>query len=146
MHYETSVDIEAPAGRVWEVLTDLERWPEWTASMTRLEIMDGKELTDGSEVRVKQPRMRALVWRVIEFEPERSFSWTSRIGGVTTVGDHRLASRLASGPDGVVTVTLAIRQTGLLTPVVGLLVGAQTRRYLQLEAQGLKRRSEAAQE
>jgi len=37
MKYEVSIDIVADTQLVWEVLTDLERWPEWTQSVTRLE-------------------------------------------------------------------------------------------------------------
>jgi hypothetical protein len=57
---------------------------------------------------------------------------------VTTVGGHRITPR----GDGV-EVTLSIRQTGPLAWLVGLITSRLTRRYVQTEANGLKRRSES---
>jgi hypothetical protein len=54
------------------------------------------------------------------------------------VGDHWLTS----GPLGQVTVTLGIRNDGPLGGLVELLLGRLTRRYVSMEAAGLKRRCE----
>ena len=42
-------------------------------------------------------------------------------------------------------VTLGIHQSGPLAPIVALLAGGRTKRYVQMEADGLKTRCEAAQ-
>jgi hypothetical protein len=42
-----------------------------------------------------------------------------------------------------VPVTLSLDQQGFLAPVVSRLTGARIRRYVQMEADGLKRRSES---
>ena len=108
MRYETSVDIHAPANRVWHVLTDVTRWPEWAASMSKVARLDAGPLAVGSRARVKQPRLPATVWRVSDIEPGRCFSWTASAQGVTTTGTHRLTVR----GDGVVRVELGIVQSG----------------------------------
>lgn len=139
MQYETSVDIDAALGEVWAVVTDVERWPEWTASMTRVQRLDSGAFGVGSTVRITQPRIPAMVWQVTGLTPERSFTWETKSGGVTAIADHRLTANASNG----VTATLAIRQRGFLAPLVGLLTLTLTRRYVQMEAQGLKRRCEA---
>jgi uncharacterized membrane protein len=35
MLFAATIDVVAPAQLVYEVYTDVERWPEWTASVTR---------------------------------------------------------------------------------------------------------------
>jgi uncharacterized protein YndB with AHSA1/START domain len=135
--YEISVDIDAAPDEVWRVLTDVERWPEWTPSMTRVERLDSGPLQVGSTARIKQPKFPPTVWRVTQLEPGQSFSWTASGPGVTTVGGHRITPR-----DDGVEVTLSIRQTGPLAWLVGLLTSRLTQSYVQMEANGLKRRSE----
>jgi uncharacterized membrane protein len=139
VHHETSIEIAAGADAIWSRLSDVERWPEWTRSVTKVERLDGGEVGVGNRARVKQPGMPALVWEVTDYAPETSFSWASKLPGVTTTGGHRLAS----GPGEAVTVTLTLDQEGFLAPVVWWLTGSRTRRYVQIEAEGLKRRSEA---
>jgi uncharacterized membrane protein len=139
MLFETTIEIEAPREKVWSTLVDVERWPEWTASMTSIELLTGAPLAPSSRLRVKQPRMRALVWEVTDLVPGEAFTWRSSILGVTSVGTHRIAA----ASDHSVTVTLALDQSGFLAPIIGFLAARMTRRYVDTEARGLKARCEA---
>ena len=136
--FETSVDVAAPAERVWEVLLDVERAPEWTASMTDVTLLGAGPLAVGSRVRIKQPRLPPAVWEVTSLDPGRSFSWRAGGPGFTTIGEHRVT---AEGPERA-TATLGIRRTGPLAGVADRLFGKIDRRYVTMEAEGLKRRSE----
>jgi len=138
MTYETTITIDAPADEVWAVLTDVERWPEWTASMQKVERRSEGDLTVGARIRIKQPHLPAITWDVTDIDPGRRFSWTASSPGVTTVADHRL-ERL---DDSAVAVHLAIRRSGPLAGVVDRLLAGVTRRYVGMEAEGLKRRCE----
>lgn len=146
MRYEYSVDVDATPAEVWAVLVDVERWPEWTASTTLVRRLDGGAFGVGSTARVKQPKLRAMVWRVTEFEPEVAFVWEATSGGVTTVAGHRIAAHTGTGEGADtgtgVRVTLDVTQRGPLAPLVGALAGPLTRRYVRTEAHGLKRRCE----
>ena len=142
MQFEISTDIDAALGDVWMVLTDIERWPQWTTSMTSVERLDEGPFAVGSTARVRQPRLPAAVWEVVDLEPRVSFSWAAKMPGMTTTAEHRLTSR----PGGGVGVTLSIHQTGALSPFVALFTSRITRRYVQMEADGLKRRCESAPE
>jgi uncharacterized protein YndB with AHSA1/START domain len=137
VEFRTSTHINAPIGRVWEILTDVEHWPEWTRSMSTVKRLDPGPLTIGSRARITQPKLPTVVWQVTELTPLQSFSWTARGLGITSVADHRLTNT-----DGSTDVTLVFRQTGPLSAVLRLISGELTRRYMEMEAQGLKRRSE----
>jgi len=139
MAYETSIEIDAAPEKVWAVLTDVRRWPEWTASMQKIEPRGGDELAVGSKFRIKQPKVPAVTWEVTEFEPERSFTWTATSPGVTTVAEHRITP---IGPSKV-EVHLGIRRSGRLAGLVSGLSASLTRRYVAMEAEGLKQRCEA---
>jgi uncharacterized membrane protein len=136
--HEVTIHIDAPREVVWRTLMDVARWPTWTASMTNVEPLDDGPLAVGHRVRIKQPMLPAMIWTVSVLEPEQSFAWTSSSGGVHTTGVHEVTDAATGG----VTVRLAIDDRGALAPLVRLLVGRRGRRYVQMEAEGLKRRAE----
>jgi uncharacterized membrane protein len=137
MEIEAQVEIDRPPDVVWPVMVDIERWPDWTPSITAVERLDASLFGIGSRVRIRQPRLKTMVWQVSQFREGRLFVWDARSPGVFIVGSHEVKAR-AHGS----TVILKIKQTGWLTPLVTLLFGNLTRRYVQMEAQGLKRRCE----
>lgn len=139
MRYEIEVDIDAEPATVWAVLADVERWPDWTSSMTLVRRLEDGPFGVGSTVRVRQPKLPTAVYTVTEHAPGQAFTWAARSPGVTTVAGHHVVSR----EGGHATVRLTLDQTGVLAPVVGLLAAKLTRRYVTLEAEGLKRRCES---
>ena len=141
MDIERVIDIAAPREQVWATMTDIERWPEWTASVRSVERLDGGPFAVGSRVRIRQPRFPAAIWTVTALEPGRYFEWRSPAPGLLSVGGHRVD---AAG-DRASRVTLSLAWSGPLAPVMRLLFGKLSRRYVEMEARGLKRRCEAAQ-
>ncbi len=66
-------------------------------------------------------------------EPDRSFVWETRGGGVTTVGDHRVE------PDGAGSkITITLRTHGPLTGVIDLLMGRLARSHVDMELEGFR--------
>ena len=49
-HFSIAVEIQAPPDRVWAVLRDIERWPEWTPAVTSNQRVDRGPLALGSRV------------------------------------------------------------------------------------------------
>ena len=131
-------EIAAPADVVWRVFSDVEHWPEWTESVTRLTALDGRELRPGARFEIRQPRFPKLVWKVTAVEPGVSWTWVSRSPGAVTTATHVVR---AAGPDRTV-VEQVLNQGGVLGGLVGRLMAGTTRRYLEMEAAGLKARSE----
>lgn len=128
------VEIRVSAARVWATLLDVERWPNWTASVTRIQRLDIAPLTIGSRLRIWQPRLKTAVWKVTSFdESRRLFVWTTRNPGITVVGSHGVDA-IENGSR----VTLSIQFFGLLSPLLGRLYGNLTQTYLAMEGTGLK--------
>ena len=139
MIVQDEIIIESQASAVWAVFTDVEQWPTWTESVTSVELLDTATLGPTSRARIKQPRFPTLLWTVTAMEPGTSWSWTARSPGATTIASHQLE---ALG-DGRTRVVQTIDQRGPLGVLVGLLTKRLTRRYLAMEAAGLKHRVEA---
>jgi uncharacterized membrane protein len=135
---EDSVEIDAPAQLVWEVFSDVQRWPEWTASVTSLVGQDGANLAVGKRFAIKQPGMSKLVWKVTEITPGSSWTWVQRSPGVRVSARHWVIPQ----PGGRTLVCQQLDQGGVLGALVGRLMIKKTKRFLELEAQGLKARSE----
>ncbi|MEJ2885265.1 SRPBCC family protein [Actinomycetospora aeridis] len=138
MRHESTADIPAPVQQVWDVLIDVERWPEWTPTMRRVEILDGATLAEGTRVRVRQPRLPVLVWTVDEVRPGEAFSWVSGPAAGRTRATHELTVL----PDGGTRIALALVQRGL-SAVFGALSTGLTKAYLRTEAESLRARCSA---
>ena len=134
------ITIDAPADRIWAVYTDVERWPEWTASVTSAQLDPPGPLSIGTRARIKQPRFLPVTWIVTELQAGHSWTWANRSPGATTIAHHVLTTIA----EGRVHVQLSIEQRGVLGRPVGWVVRRLTRKYLRLEAEGLRRRSEAS--
>ena len=136
--FSSSIDIAAPPDRVWSVMRDVERWSEWTPSVTSIELLDGA-LTVGSRARVRQPRLPAALWEVTDIQEGREFTWVSRAPGILVLARHGVAP-VAGGAH----ATLSIEYSGALGPLLARLTRTINDRYLALEAEGLKARSEGS--
>lgn len=138
MFTEDSIEIDAPPQVVWDVFSDVERWPEWTASVTSLTGRDGSTLAVGRRFAIKQPGLQKLTWKVTEIEPGSSWTWVTRSPGVQVIARHYVTAL----PGGRTLVRQELDQRGVLGALVGHLTVKRTKRFLSMEARGLKARSE----
>jgi hypothetical protein len=135
--FSQSVEIQASPQRVWTVMSEIERWPEWTPTVHSVQRLDSGPLAPGKRARICQPRLPPTDWQVTGLDEGRSFTWVARSPGVSVTAHHRVEAM-----EGGSRATLAIQFGGVLGPLVGWLTRGLNERYLYLEAAGLKRRSE----
>jgi len=135
-HFRITVDIDAPPGRVWEVMSDVERWHEWTPSIRSVRRLGRGPFAVGSRVVVRQPKFPPAVWKVTDIDAGR-FTWVSRASGLRVIACHSVEP-IGGGSR----ATLSLELRGLFGGVFGWLTRGITERYLAYEASGLRARSQ----
>jgi uncharacterized membrane protein len=140
MRFEQSIDIDAPQQRVWEVLGDLEAWPQRIETVDAVELLTPAPVGAGSRVRLRQPKLPEGTWEITVWDAPSYFEFRQKSGGVTNVAGHRVEAL----EEGRSRLTLTLDMRGLLVPVVARFYRDLTNRYMTVEAQGMKRAAESA--
>ena len=134
MELQHTIEIAAPPEAVWKMLIDVERWPQWTASVSSVERAEKSVFGLGSQARIEQPKLAKSLWTVIRFEPARRFDWESR-----TTGSHTIAGHIIE-PNGTGSkVTLTVQVSGWAARLLQGFLKPLTERYMATEAEGLKK-------
>lgn len=76
--------IDAPAAVCWELLTDLDRWPEWGPSL-RAASLDGDRFERGATGTLTPFVGPRLSFEITEFEPGNRWAW--KVAGIDAT-DH----------------------------------------------------------
>lgn len=137
--YSASQVISAPASTAWRYISDVTEWPTWLPTVLHVQALTSNSLAVGARFKIVQPKLRPVVWSVIELNPERNFVWQSSNLGLTLWANHTITEQ----PNGGSKVLLEFRFSGILAPLVALIAGPITRRYLATEALSLKARAES---
>lgn len=133
-----SIHIEAPPAVVWAVTEDVERWPEWTPTVTAVRRLDAGPFGLGSVARLKQPAQPEADWTVTAFTPEEQFTWETRRPGLHIVGTHQMRQE-GNGTLNTLRVEASDALAVVLWPLLRLAIG----HALRQENHGLKTRCEA---
>lgn len=129
--------IDAPPEAVWEVTRDVERWPEWTPTMTSATLLGDGVLKLGASARIKQPGQAEARWVVTAFESGRGFTWETRKPGLRMIATHEI-SRSGVGTQN----ELVMEAKGALAVLLRPILRQTIRRALAAENLGLKKRCE----
>jgi hypothetical protein len=82
-----SVDLAASPHAVWQVLVDLDRWPEWNQDIRSVAAPDG--VCEGATFRWRSgPGTITSTFAVVD--PDRELSWTGRSMSIRAVHVYRL--------------------------------------------------------
>ena len=82
---ESSIEIDAPPARVWEVISDVRNAPQWSSQAVKV-ITPGRRTNKGTwalNINKRGPVFWPTTSRVVEFEPGRRFA--NRISENTTI-------------------------------------------------------------
>lgn len=137
---ERSITINASADRVWQILVDFERYPEWNPFVISAsgEAQPGKRIT----VRIKPPGKRAMTFRprVLVATPGRELRWLGRllVPGLFD-GEHSFTIE-PLGPDRCRLVQ-AETFSGILVGLLGSTLRATAQGFEQMN-EALKTRAE----
>jgi uncharacterized protein YndB with AHSA1/START domain len=137
MRVSHALHIDAPPESVWRVTVDIERWPEWTPTVTSATRLDSGALRLGSRARLSQPMQPPGEWVVTRFEPMRAFAWETHRRGLRMCGTHELHPE-GNGTGNV----LHVDAEGVLAVLLWPLLRVALRRALADENRGLKQRCE----
>ena len=137
MRVEHSIYIGAPVETVWSVTQDVERWPEWTPTVTSVQLVGERVLRVGATARIKQPLQPESEWLVTDYIPGNRFSWETTRLGLRIVATHELSEE-QGGTRNVLTVNATGPVAVLLWPVLRLAM----QKALSDENAGLKRHCE----
>lgn len=139
---EHRIGIHAPAEFIWEVLYDLERWPEWnplyTTAKGQIRIGSEVELTlnlEGEAPRVIKPR-------ILEWVPNDQIHWRMAMLGGLVSNTRFLEIEILEEASCIFSNGELFG--GLLGPRVAKRVGRKVYRGFQAMSEALKARAEAA--
>jgi len=137
-YFRQVVEIRSSPPHVWSILLDVERWPEWTTSVTKVQRMDIGPLTLGSRTRIWQPRLMPAVWQITSLdEPRHVFAWTTHVLGVKINARHQVEGLKSHSR-----VTLTLHYAGMAGALLARVYRNLNWDYLSREGNGLKQRCE----
>ena len=91
MKNESSVIIDRPLEQVWKLIVDFANYPKWDPVIVELRKTSAGTLGLGTTLEVRRKDKRIIPERVIEYEPNRKFSFVITSGPVEgTIGTFSL--------------------------------------------------------
>ncbi len=135
-----AVGIDAPVERVWEVLTDFERYGEWNPFTPRVDASLKVGAPVVLHVKLGPFRLRQTV-RIQTIEAPTLLAWSMTMGAAGLLSAHR-EQRLEPLDESRCRYVTTDTFHGLLTPPVALVWGGAIRRGFNSMAVALARRSQ----
>jgi hypothetical protein len=139
---EHRLRIDAPAQTVWEVVTHLDRYPEWNPFV----IACSSTLTVGDPIRMRVRVLPGLAQpqteRILEHEPGRRLAYgipASALGALTSRRSHQVTALTPERTEYVSRFAL----DGWLAPLVSLLLGRRLAAGFEAMSLALQARAES---
>jgi hypothetical protein len=138
----TEIGIGAPAARAWDILADIDKWPDWNPfARVRGRLQVGEQL----EVEIRPPGKSPMTFRptVVKLEPGRELRWLGHLG-VRGIFDGEHGFRVVPEDAGRCRFEQFEAFSGLFARPILWKVEASTRVGFEAMNRMLKRRAETA--
>jgi hypothetical protein len=132
--------IEAPAGTVFEVITDLPRYAEWNPWIVKA----AGTPTEGATIQVRSlvgGRIMKVDHRILRSKPDAEFRWCD-LGWFTRLAYGERARWLEPRGEGKVAYRVELTITGPFSSLVKAVLGRSLAHGLKAETDALKVRAE----
>lgn len=138
---DSTIEINAPAETVWQILTDFSRFPEWNPFMRRAsgEVKPGAQL----QVYLQPSNASGMTFRptVLKAEPSRELRWLGSLF-VRGLFDGEHVLKIEPLDPNRVRFTQHENFSGILAPLILSFIGKDTVRGFSEMNQALKARAE----
>ncbi len=128
------IEIDAPAERVWQVLTDFRRYPEWNPFMPKVAGEPARRAELTAEVRPDGGRVVRLRPLIVTFRPPKELRLRARLPGL--VGEQRFVVETLGAARSRLVHEKRFR--GLLVPFVRRALDGPVRRSFEATGLALK--------
>ena len=139
--YRTTFAVDAPAEKVWEVLTDFDRWAEWNPSIPSIEGEPRVGSTVAMTLAMPERPSAKVKAKLTQVEPGRRLVWDGNIGTDRLFAGHR-EFLIDPQSDGTVHFTHVEEVSGLLFPLFRAVMGEAIRRHHEGLNDAVKERAE----
>jgi polyketide cyclase/dehydrase/lipid transport protein len=134
---EASLETSASPDRVWQVWSDVDRWPEWNPDMKASHIDGPLKVGATGNIDTRSGGKHDVV--VTHYEQGRSFELES-----TALPGTKMAIRATIAPSGSGSrITQGFEPRGLLAPIVGPMMGSAILKTFNSVLNGLKQKVES---
>jgi hypothetical protein len=107
--YDRTIDIEAEAAKIWCVLTNIDRWPEWQKDITEAKLHGKPAPATNFEWKSGGLKIQSEFHTV---EPYWYVGWTGKVFGIYAIHNWKLIEK-----NGVTIVQVEESMEGLLSRV-----------------------------
>lgn len=137
----TSIIINAPANKVWQVLTDFGQYPTWNPFIKS--ITGDAKVGNTIAVRIEPPGGQGMTFKpiVLAFEKNKQFRWKGKLL-VKGLFDGEHIFELTDNGNGTTTLVQREVFTGILVPLFAKMLDNNTVAGFNLMNQALKERVE----
>jgi len=136
----TEIEIDAPADKVWRIISDFESFPSWNPFVVKVLGKAEEGATLNIEVQLPESRKLKFTPLVLKAEPNRELRWVGSMPLGMFRGEHFYVIEPIS--ENKIRFVHGEHFSGWLVALIWAMVGKQTEKGYVLMNEALKKRAE----